>query len=243
MNDKIIFVTGTDTGVGKTTVSGLLAAGFRSRGLEVGVFKPAETGCPTSADGRLVPSDAVWLKELAGSAQSIEEICPYSFAEPLAPAVAAERSGQTIDFRWLCSHILTCATDYDVSLIEGAGGWLVPLTRHLTFADLAVALGSTVVVVVANRLGALNHALLTVQNIRMHGARWGGYIWNQPAPVTELAQATNADALRAWLGEPLGTIPHTPVESLSAPEQAARIAREVLDLDRLLAFWERGHTK
>ncbi|GBD25355.1 ATP-dependent dethiobiotin synthetase BioD 1 [bacterium HR30] len=234
MKGKIIFVTGTDTGVGKTTVSGLLAAGLAAQGLRVAVFKPVETGCMPGEDGKLIPADAVRLKTLARSSQAIEDVCPYAFAEPLAPAVAAERSGRSIDFRELCQHIGRSMTGYDVALVEGAGGWLVPLTPHLTFADLAVALRGTVVVVVANRLGALNHALLTAQNIRMHGARWGGYIWNHPTPPGDVAQTTNIDALRPWLGDALSTVPHLPSEALSDPSSAARLARDLLDLERLL---------
>ncbi len=234
MSGRVVFVTGTDTEVGKTTVSGLLAAGLHARGLRVAVFKPVETGCPAAEGGELTPLDALRLRTLARSSQALEEVCPYTFAEPLAPAVAAERSGRSIDFRWLCDHIRKSLTDHDLALIEGAGGWLVPLTPRLTFADLALALGSTVVVVVANQLGALNHALLTVQNIRMHGARWGGYIWNHPTPPTDIAQETNPIALRSWLGEALSSIPHLPDETHSKPENAAHVAREVIDFERFL---------
>ncbi|MCX8072319.1 MAG: dethiobiotin synthase [Candidatus Binatia bacterium] len=234
MSTRIVFVTGTDTGVGKTTVSCGLVAALHARGLRVGVFKPAETGCSTGTDGKLVPADAVRLRGFAGAVQPLEEVCPYVFAEPLAPAIAAQREGRSIDFRWLCQHITSHAGSYDLALVEGAGGWLVPLTEQLTFADLALALGAHALVVVANRLGALNHALLTVQNIRMHGARWLGYVWNHPIPVTEVAQRTNVDALRAWLGEPLGAVPYSE-NALLDPQEAAQVTETSIDVDRLLA--------
>lgn len=233
MSAPIVFVTGTDTGVGKTTVSAMLAAALSARGVRVAVFKPAETGCSQGDGSALVPADAVRLREFAGSSQALEEVCPYVFSEPLAPAVAAERAGRTIDFRWLSGHMRTRAQGYDLVLVEGAGGWLVPLTSQLTFADLALALDAHVLLVVANRLGALNHALLTAQNVRMHGSRWLGYVWNHPLPAEDVAQATNIDALRGWLGEPLGAVPHCARE-LTSRDTAARLAEESIDLKRLL---------
>lgn len=239
MRTNIIFVTGTDTGVGKTTVTGLLAAGLRSRGLQVGVFKPAETGCNLGPDGKLLAADALRLRTLAGSTQPAEEVCPYAFAEPLAPAIAARRTGRAIDFRWLCTHIQSHAQRYDLAFVEGAGGWLVPLAPQLTFADLALALGADVLVVVANRLGALNHALLTVQHVRMCALRCVGYVWNHPAPVTDIAQTTNPEALQEWLGSALGSVPYL-AGSLDEPDTAGRAAEECLDLDRILGAFLPG---
>ncbi|GIW44242.1 MAG: ATP-dependent dethiobiotin synthetase BioD [Candidatus Binatia bacterium] len=233
MSNNIIFVTGTDTGVGKTTVTGLLAAGLRSRGLRIAVFKPAETGCSPGPDGSLLPADAARLRRLAGTPQPIEDVCPYTFREPLAPAVAARREGRSIDFRWLCAQIRSRADQYDLTLVEGAGGWLVPLAQQLTFADLAMALGAEALVIVANRLGALNHALLTVQHVRMCGLRCAGYVWNHPAPITEVAQTTNPEALREWLGPALGSVPYLR-DGWDAPDAAARIAEECFDLDGFL---------
>ena len=233
MGGSILFVTGTDTGVGKTAVSCLLAAGLRHRGLNVGVFKPAETGCAVGPDGNLIPADAVLLRTYAGGGQLIDDVCPYRLPEPLAPAVAAQRAGVHIDFPSLCERIQSAAKQHDVVLVEGAGGWLVPLTSQLLFADLAVALQAKVLVVVANRLGALNHALLTAQNVRMHGAFLSGIVWNHPAPGADVAQTTNLEVLRTWLGEPLGNVPHWS-DGLPPPEVAAAQAGGWLDFDRIL---------
>ena len=230
------FVTGTDTGVGKTTVTRALAAALHKRGLRVGVCKPAEPGCARTANGELVPADAVLLREAAGSEQELDEVCPYRFEEPLAPAVAAERSGQRIEVTRLAGTIGAIAERHDVVLVEGAGGWLVPLASHLTFADLATKLGWPVVLVAANRLGALNHALLTVENLRMRGVELAGYIWNQPAALDDVAVQTNPGVLQAWLGEPLGQVPYLGGEPRSAAE-LAEVAEAHIDLAALLASW------
>lgn len=233
MSGRIFCITGTDTGVGKTAVTCLLAAALRDRGLRVGVVKPVETGCAIGPAGRLYPADAALLRSYSGTRQSLDEVCPYALPDPLAPAVAAARAGTWIDFQYLCEHIRAVAEGHDVTLVEGAGGWLVPFTPHLTFADLVVALRAELVLVVANRLGALNHALLTVENARMRGVGVAGYVWNHPVPPLDIAQETNAEALRTWVGEPLGTVPHL-AEGLPTPEIAASLAQQAIDLQKLL---------
>ncbi len=232
------FITGTDTGVGKTTVSRALAAALRRRGLRVGVCKPVETGCTAGADGKLVPSDARLLLEAAESGQDLEEVCPLRFAEPLAPAVAAQRAGGRVDFRRLCEIVRSVQARHEVALVEGAGGWVVPLDRWLTFADLASEFRWPVLVIVANRLGALNHALLTVENIRMRGLPLAGYVWNRVSEHEDVALQTNPQVLTEWLGEPLGEFPFLGEKVLDVDE-LARVAEQALDLDALLSTTRR----
>src|SRR5690606_6029361 len=129
-----IFITGTDTGVGKTFVAASMAAYLRQRGHRVGVMKPAETGCPERS-GVLIPEDATRLKEASGCAEPIEKICPYRFAEPLAPSIAAERAGRKIDVDLLLATYGEISAEHDVTLVEGAGGLMVPLLPSYTFAD------------------------------------------------------------------------------------------------------------
>lgn len=232
------FITGTDTGVGKTTVARAVAAALRKRGLRVGVCKPVETGCSRGADGELLPADALLLREAAGSEQDLAEVCPYRFTEPLAPAVAAKRSGEQIDVVALARRIEAMGERHDVIVVEGAGGWLVPLAPHVTFADLAARLRLSVLLVVANRLGALNHALLTAENIRMRGVEFAGYVWNRVSASDDLAVQTNPAVLAAWLGEALGDIPYLGPEPRSASEWA-RVAEERMDWAALLASCRR----
>jgi len=203
-----IFITGTDTGVGKTLVACGFAALFRENGLSVGVMKPAETGC-VEKDGELVPEDAVRLKEAARSAEPLENICPYRLVDALAPSVAAERVGVKIDVGRIQRVYDEIASRNDITIVEGAGGLLVPLLSHYTYADLAKLLKIPVIVVAANRLGAINHLSLTLESAAAHGLRVAGYVWNHLERQPSLAAETNPDALRFLTSIPcLGEIPY-----------------------------------
>ena len=204
---KGIFITGTDTGVGKTLLAASLAAFLRDRGYRVGVMKPAETGCPES-DGTLIPQDALRLKEAAGCAEPIETICPYSFAEPLAPSIAAERSNRKIDVDLLLSTYGEISAKYDVTLVEGAGGLMAPLLPSYTYADFARVLKLPVLVVAANKLGVINHLLLTLEHASCRGLKVLGYVLNRISNETSLAAETNREVLFGLTGVPcLGELP------------------------------------
>ncbi|HEY1012606.1 MAG TPA: dethiobiotin synthase [Herpetosiphonaceae bacterium] len=205
---KGIFVTGTDTGVGKTVVTAALAAGLRARGLRVGVMKPAETGC-AQRDGELVPEDALFLRAAAECQAPLELICPYRLPEPLAPALAAELAGVEIEMERLQSCYAELAASHDVVLVEGAGGLLVPLTATHTMRDLAAALDLPVLVVSRNVLGTINHTLLTLEALRERPVL--GVVLNAAQRPDDRAAASNARALRQWAAAPLlATLPHVP---------------------------------
>ncbi|HXF75466.1 MAG TPA: dethiobiotin synthase, partial [Methylomirabilota bacterium] len=121
-----IFITGTDTGVGKTFFTAALAAYGRELGYRVGVMKPAETGCEEK-NGELVPADALLLKQASACAEAMEKICPYRFREPLAPSIAAERAGVKIEIDPLLKAYGEISAAHDLTLVEGAGGLMVPL--------------------------------------------------------------------------------------------------------------------
>jgi dethiobiotin synthetase len=202
-----IFITGTDTGVGKTLVAASLAAYLRERGYRVGVMKPAETGCPES-NGTLIPQDAVQLKDAADCAEPIEKICPYRFAEALAPSIAAERSDRKIDVDHLLRTYGEINARYDVTLVEGAGGLMVPLLASYTYADFARVLKLPVLVVAANRLGVINHVLLTLEHASCKGLKVLGYVLNRISNDYSLAAETNREALFGLTGAPcLGELP------------------------------------
>ena len=160
---KRIFVVGTDTGVGKTTVSAALLARAGHHGLRVAGFKPAESGCVTDMAGRLVPADAVLLREAAGGWQSLEQVCPYRFADPVAPGVAADTEGVTLDFSVIAGGLGVTA---DFALWEGAGGLMVPLGAGRWLPDLIGMLGLPTLVVARSGLGTINHTILTVEALR-----------------------------------------------------------------------------
>ncbi len=205
-----IFITGTDTGVGKTLVACGLAALLRDSGYRVGVMKPAETGCE-ERDGKPFPQDAYLLKEVSGCSEPVEKICPYRLRDPLTPSMAAEREGVKIDISLLEKIYGEISSAYDITLVEGAGGLLAPILPSFTYADLARLLKLPLLVVAANRLGVINHLLLTLEHASCRSLRVLGYILNHLENQPSLAAETNRDALLALTAVPcVGEIPYIP---------------------------------
>jgi dethiobiotin synthetase len=156
-----LFITGTGTGVGKTYVGASIARALVAGGRRVGVYKPAASGCPVR-DGRLVSVDAVALWESAGRPGTLEQVCPQSFAAPLAPHLAARVEGRRVDPQLLRSGIDFWRQTCDVLLVEGAGGLMSPISDDDYNADLAADFGFPLVVVSANELGTINATLQTL---------------------------------------------------------------------------------
>lgn len=196
MEPKFRFlISGTDTGVGKTTVACGLAAAFKARGLRVGVMKPAETGC-NSRDGELEALDAIALRNAAESSAPLELICPYRYAAPLAPAAAADLEHRAApDLHHIGLAYERLAAGADVMLVEGAGGIAVPITWRENYADLALALNLELILVVANRLGCINSAALSLDYVARRGLAIKGYILNDIDAERSLAALTNARSL------------------------------------------------
>lgn len=232
---KSLFVTGTDTGIGKTMVCAGIAASLHRRGLRVGVLKPAETGC-APGDGGPSPADAVRLRFFSGCGAPLDAICPYALREPLAPLIAAEREALRIDPDRLVACHETMARAHDITLIEGAGGLLVPLTSSLTFADLAQRLDAPLLVVVGSRLGAINHAMLTIRYAQRVGLRVLGYVVNFFHAVGDHAAESNVAVLGRLLGPALGVVPY--LGEVSTTEEGRRQLAERFEtrvrLDALL---------
>ncbi len=191
-------VTGTDTEIGKTVVSCALLSMARARGLRLAAMKPLETGvfAHTRVDGPSMRSDAERLRAAAGVDDPMELIRPIALVEPLAPMVAAKRAGFTLDIDRLDSAFHTLATDRDLILVEGAGGLLVPITRAFSYAQLFSRWQCELVVVVGNRLGAINHTLLTVRAAEAEGLRVRAVVLTSlSGRDASIAEATNFDAL------------------------------------------------
>lgn len=184
-----VFIAGTDTEVGKTRVATRLLAELRGRGLEAAGMKPVECG------GR---GDALAIHEASGRVDPLDRINPVPLAEPVAPAAAAQPAG--IDFRRVEACFDELARGRDLVLVEGAGGWLVPLDRERTMADLAAFLGLPVVLVAPNRLGVLNHALLTSRAIASSGLECRAVFLNTlPGNDGDPSRGSNARILREHL--------------------------------------------
>jgi len=233
-----IFITGTDTGVGKTVVACGLAALLRKSGYKVGVMKPAETGCEEK-DGKLFPQDAYYLKEASGCDVPLETICPYRLRDPLTPSIAAEREGVKIDISLLEKIYGEISSAHDITLVEGAGGLLSPILPSFTCADLARVLKLPLLVVAPNRLGAINYLLLTLEHASSHGLRVLGYVFNRLDGLPSLAADTNREALFSLTAVPcLGEIPY--IEGLEAKlGSLADVFEQHLDLRPLKAVLSR----
>lgn len=190
MSAKGIFITGTDTGVGKTVVSAVIARLLRQRGIDVGVMKPVTSGC-REVDGRLVSDDAELLCWAAGTDDSDRDTAPYLLRDPLAPSMAAERDGVRIDFHTIKAAHDRLAARHDFVIVEGAGGLMVPLAGGLLMADLAAQLHLPLLVVARPNLGTINHTLLTTYSARQMGLTVKGVIINNypahPGPAEEYA--------------------------------------------------------
>lgn len=211
---KGLFVTGTDTGVGKTFVSRALLTAWRGRGLAAGVMKPCETGCEGPQDER-VPLDATSLLAAAGSDQSLDEVCPFRFRNPVAPAVAAEMEDGAFSFREALRIFETIRAAHPVTLVEGAGGLLVPFESSRTTADLALEMGLPVLIVARIGLGTINHTGLTVEAARSRGLEVMGVVFNRcESPETHPPgpdEAHNPATVSRLFDVPvLGNIPHIP---------------------------------
>lgn len=214
-----LFITGTDTGVGKTMVTAALACYFRQRGLKVGVMKPCETGV---ADPQRPGEDARLLRWAAGNADADELLAPYRFREPLAPALAAERAGAWIDPTRIVAACAELSQGKDLMLVEGAGGLMVPLRGGFLVADLARQLALPLLVVARPGLGTLNHTLLTVFAARAMELPLAGFIVNrmpeQPGVAEREAPHLLASLASADL---LGVLPEVTGSAEAQVEQLA----------------------
>ncbi len=208
-------VTGTGTEVGKTYVSARLLAALRMTGIDVGAMKPFESGCQRDASGTLQPADALALLEGAGSLDPLDRVCPHRFEQAVSPATAAEWAGVVPDLQRLDEDFHWLREKHAYLLIEGAGGFLSPLTSSITVADLALRWGLPVLVVVKNTLGCLNHALLTLEAIKGRGLFCLGVIFNHLPPaapfVDDASTPDNPERLARLLADSgvpvLGQVP------------------------------------
>jgi dethiobiotin synthetase len=172
-----LFVTGTDTGVGKTYVSAGIAIALKRRGVDVGVMKPAETGCRIRA-GRLMPKDALVLMKSAHVKDPLSLVNPYRLRKPLAPSVAAAREGKKIDPDKILKAFNALRERHEFMIVEGAGGIMVPLYGQYTYLDLACTMGLPVLIVARPGLGTINHTLLSIAALKGRNIAIAGIVIN-----------------------------------------------------------------
>jgi dethiobiotin synthetase len=172
-----IFITGTDTEVGKTVVAGGLAAALRGRGVDVGVMKPAVTGCQARR-GRRRSEDVDFLMKASGCDDDPAAVCPYMLRDPLAPEVAAAREKARIDVRVIVNAFKKLKKSHEVLIVEGAGGLFVPIKKNYFMIDLIASMGSPIIIVARPGLGTINHTLLSCDAARTRNIGVAGIIIN-----------------------------------------------------------------
>ncbi|MGQ9896005.1 MAG: dethiobiotin synthase [Acidobacteriota bacterium] len=211
---QTFFITGTDTGVGKTAVTCALVRALRKAGYRARAVKPIESGCVLDSNGELVPADAQAHRRAAGLEHlPLEHFIRYRLQAPLAPAVAAEKEGVTIELSACLALVQAAALETDVLLVEGAGGLLVPLTRgvhknYQTVADFIALLGVPTLVVARARLGTLNHVLLTWNELRRRRLPCLGVLLNDTDAGAGPERENNARVLQAFGVPVLAELPY-----------------------------------
>ena len=224
------FIAGTDTGVGKTWVAVALTRALVAQGLRVGVMKPVAAGTIDTPQGPR-NDDALELLGASNVAASYDDVNPCLLATPASPHLAARHAGVAIRPEPILAAQRRIGAHSDCLVVEGAGGWLAPISAVETMGDLAEKMGLPVILVVGLRLGCLNHALLTREAIRSQGVPFAGWIANRMPTEMPLANA-NIDTLASRFGmSPLGTVPSgIPAIEPGVPAWASEVAKKLVSL-------------
>ncbi len=238
---KGFFITGTDTGVGKTVITAALIKAAGILGLKACGMKPIETGCLkqkfNAQDGNLIPHDGELLRNISGAEESIDLITPVCFENSVAPLPAAEIERKFFDLEKIKKAFIRLAADYDAVIVEGIGGLLVPIRGDYFVLDLAKDFGLPVIVVSRPGLGTINHTLLTVNYAMKERLQVAGIIINYSSPPEgSLAENTNADVIKRVSPVPLiGIFPYlksfegTAIEKTAAKSLNLQIIKKYLD--------------
>ncbi|AIC23408.1 dethiobiotin synthase [Pseudomonas chlororaphis] len=224
---RAYFVTGTDTDVGKTTVAAGLLHAARLSGLSTAAGKPVASGCELTPKG-LRNADALALLAECSLPLTYDEVNPLAFEPAIAPHLAAREAGVALTVQALLTPMRqVLAKGADFTLIEGAGGWRVPLADQDNLSDLAMALGLPVILVVGVRLGCINHALLTAEAIAQDGLQLAGWVANIIEPKTSRLEENLATLAERLPAPCLGRVPR--LKAISAEAVAEHLQLDLLD--------------
>lgn len=222
-----VFITGTNTEVGKTVVARAIVRALFKRGLNVAALKPVESGAEQKG-GRLVPTDAEALLRASGRKFALGDTCAYCFEHPVSPHLAASKAGKKIELQPIMDLVGRSSASADIVIAEGAGGLLVPLSDDLLYVDAVARIGFDLVVVAPNELGVINSTLLTVEAARARGIPILGVILNR-TPQKEFG---NAEAIARHGGvEILGELPDA---TSTDDDSLAALAEKYLNLNRII---------
>jgi dethiobiotin synthetase len=227
-----LFVTGTDTGVGKTLIAGAIAKILTDKGLSVGVFKPIATGCKHKWDG-LISDDTEFLTWCANSNLSLSTITPVAYRTPAAPIVSATCEGLPIDFNKITTAYKDVCRNSDIVIVEGIGGVRVPLTEQFDLLDLAVEFALPVVIVARPNLGTINHTLMTIDCTRAAELKIAGVVVNgYNAVESTVAEDTAPEVIAKCSGvEVIAVVPFDETVNIEKPNLGEVIIRSLIDCD------------
>jgi len=227
-----LFVTGTDTGVGKTLVAGAIARILTDKGLKVGVFKPIATGCVRRWEG-LVSYDTEFLAYCANSEMHLSTITPVGYLTPAAPIVSAAYEGQPIDFDKIAAAYKSICENSDIVIVEGIGGVRVPLTAELDLLDLAVELALPTVIVARPNLGTINHTLMTIDCVRAAELKIVGVVINSyDATKATVAEETAERVIAQCSGVSiLSVVPFDETVNIEEPNPGEMTIESLMDCD------------
>jgi dethiobiotin synthetase len=229
-----LFVTATDTGVGKTIVAAAIADHFHRRGVRVGVFKPVASGCARTASDSLASEDAEMLRAVVGNRFDSATINPVRFAQSLAPAVAARQSDCVLDWALISDALARVVEASDVIIVEGAGGLMVPLDDQSSILDLIRWLQLPTICVSRPNLGTINHTALTVEALRAARVECAGVVINRfDATHEDLSYQSNAQEIARFVSVPVRcVVPESYFDGYSIPESISQ-AIDTVDWSRL----------
>lgn len=226
-----LFITGTDTGVGKSVVASAIADRLhRTSGLRVGAIKPVASGCDAGG-GRIVNEDAERLSAAIGGRFPLEVVCPQQYRSQLTPAVAARVEGRPLDWTAIARAFEIIEADSDVLIVEGAGGLFAPLDDERCVLDVMRMLGAPAVCISRPTLGTINHTAMTVDTMRCHDVACCGVIVNRYPAAPGLTERTNLEEIARWAKVPIRCV--VPEAYFVGYDTPAEVARAVATVDWL----------
>jgi len=236
-----LFVTGTDTGVGKTVVAAGLVKLARNKGLRALAVKPVETGC-TVRDGQLYPEDGAFLHQASDGDLTLDECVPFRFSLPASPARAAAAVGSGLHVEDLKEHVLALAEDADLTVVEGAGGLMVPIQGNLMMIDLVEQIGFPTIIVGRTGLGTINHSLLTLNALEQRSLEPLGIVLSCSAPDSgPEEQFTQSDLSRLAQTVPVLVLPYLSPDLKSDPARIAETMEAVWPQEMLGRWLRHGN--
>ncbi|MCU0821749.1 MAG: dethiobiotin synthase [Spirochaetes bacterium] len=233
-----IFITGTDTGIGKTVIAAGLARAISAKGINTGVMKPVASGCKITGD-KMVSEDAAFLAGSIGLEREIDLINPVTLELPLSPLAASRMENRDVDVKKIKAAFSKLAGLHDFLIVEGIGGLLVPIRKDYSAADMAADMGLSLIIVSSLCLGTINHTLLTVNEAARRGLDIKGILFNTAKNFGHgPAEKTNPDIIKELSGVPvLGTLPFDPGVNVEKNKygRLTELAAEFIDIDRILS--------